>query len=827
MKKLTFLLCLLFYFTSSFSQTYLNLAGTEYRVDTLNHITAGPGSTHTYLRLYHPDYPLRVSLLKIDASHPNVHFESVLSNDLVVGTEKTTAMAKRKTKDGAIYFAGINGDFFHTSGAVGTPTGGHITGGEIAKIPVSNRGVIGLTKENYPITNLMVFKGTVTNSANDIFAIHNINGTRVTNKLTLYNSFNGTTTKTDDSGTEILISVDNDKWSVSSGSITATVLDKRVNKGNTPISKKQAVLSGTGDAKTYLDKLNIDDKIKLDLSIYAASDSNQEYPVSELLGGDEQVLLKDGVWTGWEWDGSARHPRSAMGYSADRKTIYYCVVDGRAPSTISPRGVNMQELAQIMLFQGAYEALNLDGGGSSCLYVEGLGQVNRPSDGNERAVSNAMFAVTNSPKDTIISKVEFKDFKIEIPRYTKIRPTIYGYNQYDILTNKDVTGVVFSCDSSLGHVDEKGYFIASGNASEGVLTATYNGASTTKKIIIAQNASDITLKLNNVLIDNKFEYKIEAITSVGTSEFEIDARALNWTVEDESICKIENGILTGLQNGQTKITGVLDTISRDMNVTVEISADKYYIQEDFKNIESFKIKPTSNLKNFTVQPENDAVKASFKYSSDFYSTIDFEKDIQLFSLPDTIIYTMNTGNATFSKISLFLLQNNETIKRPIDIKNIEAGKDVEIKIPVKTFLTDSTNIAAYPLHITKISFYIEDYKYVNNSDYYFFVKNIKLVYNIKDNVGIEEENIFNDNNTLILYPNPIKQGEDLKIKFIETTNSENITANIFSTNGILLYYGTYNTNENLVINTSTFPAGSYIIKINQGNKIKSAKFIIK
>jgi len=45
------------------------------------------------------------------------------------------------------------------------------------------------------------------------------------------------------------------------------------------------------------------------------------------------------------------------------------VVDGRQPGY--SLGVTLSELAEIMIFHGGYNALNLDGGGSSTLVVEG------------------------------------------------------------------------------------------------------------------------------------------------------------------------------------------------------------------------------------------------------------------------------------------------------------------------------------------------------------------------------------------------------------------------------------------------------------------------
>ncbi len=86
-----------------------------------------------------------------------------------------------------------------------------------------------------------------------------------------------------------------------------------------------------------------------------------------------------------------RHPRTAVGLSKDNRTVYMVVVDGRSSASI---GMTCAELGTLLKGLGAWTALNLDGGGSSAMYVTGIGVVNRPSDGSERVVGNhlALFA---------------------------------------------------------------------------------------------------------------------------------------------------------------------------------------------------------------------------------------------------------------------------------------------------------------------------------------------------------------------------------------------------------------------------------------------------
>ncbi|MFP4600077.1 MAG: phosphodiester glycosidase family protein [Persicimonas sp.] len=89
---------------------------------------------------------------------------------------------------------------------------------------------------------------------------------------------------------------------------------------------------------------------------------------------------------------SQRHPRTAMGLSRDRRTLYLAVVDGRSTSS---RGMTCVELANLMEGLGAWSAVNFDGGGSTAMWIEGVGVANQPSDGTQRTVANHLAVYAN------------------------------------------------------------------------------------------------------------------------------------------------------------------------------------------------------------------------------------------------------------------------------------------------------------------------------------------------------------------------------------------------------------------------------------------------
>ncbi len=78
-----------------------------------------------------------------------------------------------------------------------------------------------------------------------------------------------------------------------------------------------------------------------------------------------------------------RHPRTSIGVSRDGTKVFLIVVDGRQGFS---RGMTLYELSRLFVELGAWYALNLDGGGSSAMYVaERGGIVNSPSGGRWEA----------------------------------------------------------------------------------------------------------------------------------------------------------------------------------------------------------------------------------------------------------------------------------------------------------------------------------------------------------------------------------------------------------------------------------------------------------
>jgi Phosphodiester glycosidase len=88
------------------------------------------------------------------------------------------------------------------------------------------------------------------------------------------------------------------------------------------------------------------------------------------------------------------NPRTGIGFTAGGR-ILLVTVDGRRPGWSA--GMTLYRFAREMISLGAVRAMNLDGGGSTAMWVRAIGLVNRPSDWvGERPVSNAVLVLPES-----------------------------------------------------------------------------------------------------------------------------------------------------------------------------------------------------------------------------------------------------------------------------------------------------------------------------------------------------------------------------------------------------------------------------------------------
>lgn len=84
-----------------------------------------------------------------------------------------------------------------------------------------------------------------------------------------------------------------------------------------------------------------------------------------------------------------RHPRTCL--CTNKDSVLFIVIDGRKTDA---EGMNLSEAQELLLDIGCIDAINLDGGGSSTMWIKDRGVVNFPSDSTgERPVSNVLLII--------------------------------------------------------------------------------------------------------------------------------------------------------------------------------------------------------------------------------------------------------------------------------------------------------------------------------------------------------------------------------------------------------------------------------------------------
>ena len=575
-----------------------------------------------------------------------------------------------------------------------------------------------------------------------------------------------------------------------------------------------AVLSANGAIAGKLAALTAGTEVKIALNLSVGGVSA---PFADVVGGDQRSpMLQDGnVNTTEVWN--ELHPRTGFGYTQDKKTAIHCVVDGR--STISS-GATTKELAEIMQFVGAYTAMNLDGGGSSCLFLKDFGPMNKNSDGTERAVGNGIYVVSTAPTDNTITEIRSLQTKVRLPRYGVFKPTFYGYNRYGVLVSRDVAGVKQTVDAKVGEVLADGSFFASGNQS-GVITASYNGATEKIEVELLPEAP-VAIRLDSVLLDNKVTYPIEVQTEVGGNVFNLYPGAMKWEVADPSVCTVNEGVVKGLRNGTTIVTGRLGNFTDQLKVHIEI-ADKPALTARAFTDATWKVTHSANLKSVVNAPTSDAVKTTFTYKAGRNPYVAYNNDFSLYGLPDSIRLTFNAGETNISKLSFRFKENNggmATINK--EFKGFKKNKDNTISLALADLMDHPNDRAAYPLHFNFMQFSINGSGMTSDKGYDITIKEFVLVYK-----GTTTAIVRPTNNALQRVF--VGGTKDNKLTlFLDFDKEEQVQVQLISVSGKVLRKVSLGVvgKGSYVIPMQQPMSGVYLLKVNYGNKHETVKVVM-
>lgn len=193
--------------------------------------------------------------------------------------------------------------------------------------------------------------------------------------------------------------------------------------------------------------------------------------IDTAFGGGGLLLLKGQEAPATNIVAAGRQPRTAFGVSQDGKTAILMVVDGRGESI----GATHAEMAALMRSYGAYEALHLDGGGSSTMVAKTVDDTvpqlkNVPSDKAQRKVIASVGVFQNAPK----GEIEQIGITNENPHTQPGKPAefkVYGLDAYKNKIPLSPADVTLKVNGVAGNWD--GFVFSPTTIGEYTVTATY------------------------------------------------------------------------------------------------------------------------------------------------------------------------------------------------------------------------------------------------------------------------------------------------------------------------------------------------------------------
>ena len=846
MKKIISLFATMAITLSASAESFtIPIQGTDYKTDLLINRDLGPGVNYKRLRI--PDFPLNVNMITMDLNNPYNRVETTQGGEQLGKTEKLANAYTRQYTDEKRPLAGANGNFWCVSGQwpwaeylVGATFNGNVRNGEIITETNAHTdwwghnngspGCVAITPTKEMYIDFMYYRGWVTNEKLGSLVIHQTNKLVRDGEIGLYNHFFGRDKSfipadqyADESGTQRLRRAENvstevylkinegNEWMVGRA-MKCTVQEVKTDAGAGKLGDYDLCLMGRGANKDLLASLVPGDELTIDLKWLQPNGNAPEF--EQLIGGNGVVMV-DGVLTDLntvDSYNSKTYSRTAYGTTADRKTLINVVIDMSVdPVYGKSAGCNTFVMCDIMKYFGCTNIMNMDAGGSAQMMVEGK-VINKTTEGTPRAVANGWFFYSIAPQDDVITRLEFEECTLQAPIYSQYKPVILGYNQYGDLIDKNVQGFTLSCPDSLGTCEGM-RFIAGGNACQSELTATYNGVSVTKKIDVVD--AEIAIRIKPILIDATREYPMEVTAQIGENIYTYDAASIKWTVEDPTIAEIdENGVLRGLKEGTTKVTGLVGEFLDETTVNVEIAKAAAVSASDMTG---WTIKASSGITKGALAEDG---TLTFTYGSPRAPYVQMVKSIQYYSLPDKLWLEFTpTVDVKTVNIDLRTPLHNKVNKVDINPASGEvfaAGATHRIELPISA-LGDPADLILYPITLQYINFTI------NANTAYKGEQSIKVTelsaeYN---NYASVESITIGEGSGVKIYPNPVDGGS-----FTVTSSQTINNVDVYSVAGVNVASKVCNDNS-VTVDASALIAGIYMVTVETETGTTTSKLIVK
>lgn len=312
---------------------------------------------------------LYIAYLKFNSKSNSLKLGIELAGSQVQNREKLSDICKRTNA-----IAGINGGFFKTDGE---PVGALMIDGILISEPLPNRGCFGWNDKGKFTFGKVSWEGIVKSQSGLTITIDGLN--RKPNKseeTIVYTPFYGEILNLENENTIAIIR---------GGKVFA------VKEGQLEIIPQDGfIIVGYGEKGKTLYQLQIGEKVSVKAYLIPERGNPVWKEISFLIQGGP-TLIENGEIVNYDEGFNEnlifkKHPRTIIGETMDGNLILM-VIDGRNP--IRSEGLTIEELKSLLKRLGLKNALNLDGGGSTTLYLKGK-IYNTPSDGREREISYAL-----------------------------------------------------------------------------------------------------------------------------------------------------------------------------------------------------------------------------------------------------------------------------------------------------------------------------------------------------------------------------------------------------------------------------------------------------
>ena len=308
----------------------------------------------------------------IIAAHENYQVRPILARGKVPGRATVSQMNLPES------IATINASYF---GPNGTIYGNTRIDGLTAGTTYYVRSAIGIKADGTTIFAQQKYQGVLKFDGNEII-INGVNCERNANSVVVYNSWQGATTGTNNSGIELAVE-------------DGRIVEVFRGKGNNYIPDNGFIISAHGDAAKNFSNAKVGDALEFTEDFFNVEYTGDFNEAVHIIGAGPTLVKHGEVFVTADVEQFpadirvGRAPRSAFGITKYGDYIF-AVVDGRQSHS---KGCTLEEWAWILKNSfGAVEAINLDGGGSTELIFKGH-LVNIPSDGSERPVGDALTIV--------------------------------------------------------------------------------------------------------------------------------------------------------------------------------------------------------------------------------------------------------------------------------------------------------------------------------------------------------------------------------------------------------------------------------------------------